>query len=262
MPPTRWLRPPTRIRHFAGVFTLYNAGSPSLYADIDREKAEKVGLTPTDVFSTLQLYLGSQIRERLQLSRPHLPGACAREMQRSAERAETSRDSRSAMPAARWCRSVRSRPSTTRPLPIACRAIISTLPPRSWAPPRPGVASGTAMERMAALAKEVLAARLRLRMDRPRASAGAAGHHRPLLIFAASAVVRLPRAGGAIRKLEVAAGHRADRADVLAGLSDRPATSRGMPIDILAQIGFVVLVGLGREERDPDRGVRAAAAGP
>jgi multidrug efflux pump subunit AcrB len=45
---------------FAGVFTLYNAGSPSLYADIDRLKAEKVGLTPTDVFSTLQLYLGSQ----------------------------------------------------------------------------------------------------------------------------------------------------------------------------------------------------------
>ncbi len=30
------------------------------YADIDRFKAEKVGLTPTDVFSTLQLYLGSQ----------------------------------------------------------------------------------------------------------------------------------------------------------------------------------------------------------
>src|ERR1700731_2773974 len=45
---------------FAGVFTLYNAGSPSLFADIDREKVEKLGLTPTDVFSTLQLYLGSQ----------------------------------------------------------------------------------------------------------------------------------------------------------------------------------------------------------
>src|SRR6202023_1451307 len=44
----------------AGVFTLYNAGSPSLFADIDREKVEKLGLTPTDVFSTLQLYLGSQ----------------------------------------------------------------------------------------------------------------------------------------------------------------------------------------------------------
>src|SRR5262249_19987232 len=45
---------------FASAFTLFNAGSPSLYADIDRLKAEKVGLTPTGVFSTLQVYLGSQ----------------------------------------------------------------------------------------------------------------------------------------------------------------------------------------------------------
>ncbi|HEX9533841.1 MAG TPA: efflux RND transporter permease subunit, partial [Stellaceae bacterium] len=45
---------------FAGVFTLLNTGSPSIYTDIDRVKAEKVGLTPTDVFNTLQVYLGSQ----------------------------------------------------------------------------------------------------------------------------------------------------------------------------------------------------------
>src|ERR1700719_2802101 len=45
---------------FAGVFTLFGTRAPSIYADIDREKAEKVGLTPTDVFSTLQVYLGSQ----------------------------------------------------------------------------------------------------------------------------------------------------------------------------------------------------------
>ncbi len=42
------------------MFTLDNSGSPSIYADIDREKAEKLQLTPTDIFSTLQLYLGSQ----------------------------------------------------------------------------------------------------------------------------------------------------------------------------------------------------------
>src|ERR1700761_2914339 len=45
---------------FAGAFTLYNAGSPSVYADIDREKAEKVGLSTQDVFTTLELYMGSQ----------------------------------------------------------------------------------------------------------------------------------------------------------------------------------------------------------
>lgn len=45
---------------FGSVFTLFNAGAPSVYADIDREKAEKVGLTPREVFSTLELYMGSQ----------------------------------------------------------------------------------------------------------------------------------------------------------------------------------------------------------
>src|SRR6202035_3493705 len=45
---------------FVDVFTLFSTRSPSIYTDIDREKAEKVGLTPTDVFSTLQVYLGSQ----------------------------------------------------------------------------------------------------------------------------------------------------------------------------------------------------------
>ena len=120
---------------FAGVFTLYNAGSPSLYADIDRLKAEKVGLTPTDVFSTLQLYLGSQyVNDFNYLGRTFQVLAQGDESFRQTRR--TSRESRSAMPATRWCRSVRSRPSTTRPRPIACRATTSTPPPRSWALPR------------------------------------------------------------------------------------------------------------------------------
>ena len=34
---------------FAGVFTLFNSGAPSVFTDIDRLKAEKVGLTPSDV---------------------------------------------------------------------------------------------------------------------------------------------------------------------------------------------------------------------
>ena len=57
---TNWPPPQTKIRISRGVFTLFNSGAPSVYADIDRVKAEKVGLTPTDVFSTLQVYLGSQ----------------------------------------------------------------------------------------------------------------------------------------------------------------------------------------------------------
>ncbi len=43
-----------------GTYSFFNAGSPSIYADIDREKAEKVGVSPESIFSTLQLYVGPQ----------------------------------------------------------------------------------------------------------------------------------------------------------------------------------------------------------
>ncbi len=41
------------------VFSLYNTGTPRIYADIDREKAQQLGVAPSDVFATLQTYLGS-----------------------------------------------------------------------------------------------------------------------------------------------------------------------------------------------------------
>ena len=44
---------------FAQVFTTYGAQAPSLYLDIDRAKAELLGLTINDVFTTLQATLGS-----------------------------------------------------------------------------------------------------------------------------------------------------------------------------------------------------------
>ena len=41
------------------VFTLFNTATPRLFADLDREKAQLLGVPPADVFSTLQIYLGS-----------------------------------------------------------------------------------------------------------------------------------------------------------------------------------------------------------
>jgi multidrug efflux pump len=43
----------------SGLFTVYNANSPQLFADVDREKCLKAGVSLGDVFSTLQAYLGS-----------------------------------------------------------------------------------------------------------------------------------------------------------------------------------------------------------
>ena len=62
---------------FAGVFTLFGTRAPSVYADIDREKAEKVGLTPTDVFATLQVYLDPNT-STTSISRPNLSGRSRR----------------------------------------------------------------------------------------------------------------------------------------------------------------------------------------
>ena len=42
------------------VFTTFNTRTPKVYADIDRVRAEMLGVTPDDVFQTLEVYLGSQ----------------------------------------------------------------------------------------------------------------------------------------------------------------------------------------------------------
>ena len=44
----------------AGLFTSYQVNVPQLYADIDRVKAQQLGVAVTDVFDTMQIYLGSQ----------------------------------------------------------------------------------------------------------------------------------------------------------------------------------------------------------
>lgn len=42
-----------------GLFSSYSINVPQLYADIDRAKARQLGVAISDVFSTLQIYLGS-----------------------------------------------------------------------------------------------------------------------------------------------------------------------------------------------------------
>ena len=43
----------------AGMFSGYQVNVPQLYADIDRVKARQLGVAVTDVFDTMQIYLGS-----------------------------------------------------------------------------------------------------------------------------------------------------------------------------------------------------------
>ena len=41
------------------VYTFFNTGTPRVYADIDRQKAQMLGVPPERVFETLEVYLGS-----------------------------------------------------------------------------------------------------------------------------------------------------------------------------------------------------------
>lgn len=43
----------------AGIFSSFQINVPQLYADLDRAKAEQLGVSVSDVFETLQIYLGS-----------------------------------------------------------------------------------------------------------------------------------------------------------------------------------------------------------
>lgn len=226
---------------FAGVFTLYNSGAPSLFVDIDREKAEKVGLTSTDVFSTLQLYLGSAyVNDFNYLNRTYQVVVQADEQFRKSQE-----------DIARL--KVRNASGEMVPIGTVANFKYQTTPYRQ---PRynlypaadvlgsaaPGVSSGTAMNRMEAVAKQALPPGFDMEWTELSHQQKQQGIP-TILIFAASAVFvflvlsaqyeswKLPLAIVLIVPMCLLASATGLR-------------FRGMPIDILAQIGFVVLLGL------------------
>jgi hydrophobe/amphiphile efflux-1 (HAE1) family protein len=226
---------------FGGVFTLYNAGAPSIYADIDRLKAEKVGLTPSDVFSTLQLYLGSQyINDFNYLGRTYEVFAQGDQAFR-----QTPED----------ILRLKVRNSTGEMVPIGT---VATLTDRSmpYRIPRynlfpaaevqgsagPGVASGTALKRMEEIANQVLPQGIAFEWTDLAHQQELPGTP-TLAIFGAAALCVF---------LVLAAQYESWKTPLAIVLivpmcllaSSTGLHVRGLPIDILAQIGFVVLVGL------------------
>ncbi|WP_158811171.1 efflux RND transporter permease subunit [Beijerinckia sp. L45] len=49
----------SKVPGMAQMFSPFSTGTPSVYADIDRERAEKLGVSPDKVFEAMQVYLGS-----------------------------------------------------------------------------------------------------------------------------------------------------------------------------------------------------------
>ncbi|MEA2768674.1 MAG: hypothetical protein QOD93_1636, partial [Acetobacteraceae bacterium] len=255
---------------FGGVFTLYNAGSPSIYADIDREKAEKLQLTPTDIFSTLQLYLGSQyVNDFNYLGRTFQVLAEGDEAFRQTPdqiaRLKVRNTSGEMVPVG----SVASLHDETAPYRIPRYNLYPAADILGAAAPR--VVSGTAMARMEVLAKQVLPPGFTIEWTELSHQQEQQGIP-TIAIFAASAVFVF---------LVLAAQYESWKLPLAIVLivpmcllaSATGLDVRGMPIDILAQIGFVVLVGLAaknailivefarqRQDQDGDAPEEAATA--
>jgi hydrophobe/amphiphile efflux-1 (HAE1) family protein len=54
--PSSFILHPSSVQ---GMFTSFRANTPWLYLEIDREQAKRMGVSMTEIFSTLQVYLGS-----------------------------------------------------------------------------------------------------------------------------------------------------------------------------------------------------------
>jgi len=226
---------------FAGVFTLFNAASPSTFVDIDREKAEKLSLTPTDVFSTLQVYLGSQyVNDFNYLGRTYEVIVQADGRYRRLAEDLANLKARNSLGQMVPIGSVARLKHTTIPYRVPRYNLYPAAEVQGVAAPT--VASGTALLRMEELAHKVLPNGINFEWTELAFQQQAKGTP-TLLVFGAAALFvflvlvaqyeswKLPLAVVLIVPMCLLAS--------VTGL-----LSRGLPIDILAQIGFVVLVGL------------------
>jgi hydrophobe/amphiphile efflux-1 (HAE1) family protein len=226
---------------FAGVFTLLNTGSPSVYADIDRVKAEKVGLTPSDVFSTLQVYLGSQyVNDFNFLGRTYqvivqADGRFRRDGQ-DLTRLKARNTAGEMVPIG----TVADLQKTTIPYRVPRYNLYPAAEVQGVA--APGVATGTALHRMEELARQVLPPGIGFEWTEIAFQQEQKGTPTFLVFGAAALFVFLVLAAKYESwKMPLAVVLIVPMC-LLASVSG--LLFRGMPIDILAQIGFVVLVGL------------------
>ena len=251
---------------FAGVFTLFSTSTPSVYADIDRTKAEKLGVTPSELFDTMQVYLGSQyVNDFNFLGRTYqvivqADGRFRRDLG-DIGRLEVRNASGQMVPIG----SVARLKEITAPYRVPRYNLFPAAEVMGSA--APGIATGTALARMEQLANRVLPKGIGYEWTDLAFQQEQRGTP-TLLVFGAAALFVF---------LVLAAQYESWRLPLAVILivpmcllaSVTGLLARGMPVDILAQIGFVVLVGLAAKNailivefarQVEDRGARPEAA--
>ncbi|WP_428530845.1 efflux RND transporter permease subunit [Rhodopila sp.] len=230
-----------QIPGLVGVFTPFSTRTPSVFADIDRVKAQKLGVTPSQVFEAMQVYLGSAyINDFNYLGRTYEVTAQADARFRSSVEDIARLKTRNAAGAMVPIGSVARLHSSTGPYRVprydlypAAEVQGSTLP---------GVSSGYALTQMEQLAARRLPPGIGFEWTDLAYEQRAAGDT-ALLIFGASVLfvflVLAAQYESWTLPLSVVLIVPMCLLAAVTGL-----LIRGLNVDILAQIGFVVLVGL------------------
>ena len=230
-----------QIPGLVGVFTPFSTRTPSVFADVDRVKAQKLGVTPNKVFEAMQVYLGSAyINDFNYLGRTYEVTAQADARFRSSVADIARLKTRNAAGAMVPIGSVARLHSSTGPYRVprydlypAAEVQGNTLP---------GVSSGYALTQMEQLAARRLPPGIGFEWTDLAYEQRAAGDT-ALLIFGASVLfvflVLAAQYESWTLPLSVVLIVPMCLLAAVTGL-----LIRGLNVDILAQIGFVVLVGL------------------
>ena len=201
---------PTQTPGFVQAFTLFNTRTPQIYADIDRTKAEQLGVPIARVFEALSVYMGSAfVNDFNILGRTYrvtaqadnaLPPVLARRRQ------PKTRNSRR-HGAARLGRDV----PRHRPALIACRATICIPAAEVQWRWRRGFSTGQGIAAMENIAAESCRTGFGFEWTEIALQEKLAGNTAASRLRARRCV-RIPVAGGALRELAVAARRHPHRA--------------------------------------------------
>ncbi|WP_428485888.1 efflux RND transporter permease subunit [Rhodopila sp.] len=229
------------IPGLVGVFTQFSSGTPSVFADIDRVKAEKLGVSPDKVFEAMQVYLGSAyINDFNYLGRTYEVTAQAdgrfRKTIDDIARFRTRNASGGMVPLG----SVASFDYVTGPYRVPRYNLFPAAEVQGGTVP--GVSSSYALAAMEKLAAQRLPAGMGFEWTDLAFQQKQAGNS-TILVFGASVIFVFMVLASQFESLTLPLSVvLIVPMCLLAAISG--LLLRGMSIDILAQIGFVVLVGL------------------
>ena len=236
------------------VFSPFSANTPQLFVDIDRVKAQKLGVPIAGITDTIQTYFGSSYVNDFNLFGRTYHVTAQADLPFRKESADLARlRTRNAAGDMVMLGSVVDFRDVSGPDRVARY----NLYPASelQGDTLPGTSSATAINTMKKLAEETLPSGFAYRVDGSVLSAGHRRQYRPPRVPDLRAV-RVSGAGGAIWQLEPAVRGHPDRADVPAGRdyrrADHGAGRQHPDPDRVRGAG-----GVGGQERHSDRRVRA-----